>query len=87
MFKKVMITVTRLSIFVGIIVFACFVSNKVQQTKQMVHVEQYCSVTNAHDVEAYKECRELTPIQILDELKQRESTLSNVPKLPPLQEI
>ena len=82
MFKKIVITAVRLSIFVGIIALACFVSNKVQQTKQMVHVEQYCSVTNAHDVEAYKECRELTPIQILDELKQRESTLSNVPKLP-----
>ena len=87
MFKKVMITVIRLSIFVGIIVLACFVSNKVQQTKQMVHVEQYCSVTNAHDVEAYKECRELTPIQILDDLKQQEATLGNVPKLPALQEI
>lgn len=82
MFKKIVITAVRLSIFVGIIALACFVSNKVQQTKQMVHVEQYCSVTNAHDVEAYKECKELTPIQILDELKQRESTLSNVPKLP-----
>ena len=82
MFKKIVITAVRLSIFVGIIALACFVSNKVQQTKQMVHVEQYCSVTNAHDVETYKECKELTPIQILDELKQRESTLSNVPKLP-----
>lgn len=44
-------------------------------------VEQYCSIAYQHDVEQYKQCKELNIVQLVDKLKEEANKKYEVPNI------
>lgn len=55
-----------------------------EQMDRKNYVEPYCAAKHSHNVEEYKACKVLSPVKVLQNLKETANVVSEVVDLPTL---